>query len=201
MLVKICGITDLEDALQAVRAGADALGFNFYPRSPRYISPQKARLIIDRLPAGRLLVAVVVVGRGYPLPPIPGGFDVIQVHGAASEAELPESDRRIWVALTPAQLGLFPHREIVIDPSWGSGKKADWDELQRLEDRPYILSGGLDADNVSQALDRLRPVGVDVCSGVESAPGRKDHAKVARFIEAVRAREGISRKAAKTQSS
>ena len=193
-MIKICGITTIEDAQQAVRAGADALGFNFYPKSPRYIPPQEAETILAQLPDAVLQVAVIVVGREFPVAEIPEGIDVVQVHGAAHEEDLPKVDNKLWVAVTARQADRFPDHEIVIDPSWGSGQKADWEELQSLGRRPYILSGGLTPENISEALLRLDPVGVDVCSGVESVPGRKDHQKVTRFIQTVRA----ARIAAKT---
>ncbi len=194
MLIKICGITTIEDAQQAIRAGADALGFNFYPKSPRCIPPQQAGAMLAQLPDALLKVAVIVVGRGFPLPEIPERIDVVQVHGAVGQGDLPQPGKRLWVAVTARQADRFPHHEIVIDPSWGSGQKADWGELQSLGRRPYILSGGLTPENVSEALQRLDPVGIDVCSGVESVPGRKDHEKVTRFIQAARA----ARKAATT---
>ncbi len=187
MLIKICGVTTAEDAQQAIAAGANALGFNFYSKSPRCITARQADAILDRLPDSALRVAVVVIGQGDPLPEIPERIDVVQVHGAAEPEDLPQMGKRLWVAVTPEQAERFPDHEIVIDPSWGSGQKADWDELQSLGCRPYILSGGLTPENVSEALHKLDPTGVDVCSGVESVPGRKDRQKVTRFIQAVQA--------------
>jgi phosphoribosylanthranilate isomerase len=181
VIIKVCGITWLEDALVALECGANALGFNFYPPSPRCVSLRTAERIISRLPPEVLTVAVCVH------PQQAGDFPctALQVHGAAGETDLPSgSGKRVFAAVDIDQIDRFPSSEIVIDPSWGTGRKADWRRLQSVS-RPYVLSGGLTPENVGSALTLLQPAGVDVCSGVESSPGIKDHQKIKSFMEEV----------------
>jgi phosphoribosylanthranilate isomerase len=212
-MVKVCGITNLEDALISLKLGANALGFNFYPRSPRFIKPEAAGRIIEHLPKDVLRVGILVVAQnlhppgdsknrnnrpapvhsmassaGYPveLPRIlASGINAVQVHGVQSETELGEWGVRVLVATSPEGVVEFPSHEIIIDTSWGTGQLADWDLLRNME-RPYILSGGLTPENVAEALEILRPSGVDVCSGVEQLPGKKDRNKLEAFLTAVR---------------
>ncbi len=190
MLVKICGVRTLEDARQAVEAGADALGFNFFPPSPRYIEPLEAQRIISGLAQPFLKVAVVVINRGVAAPTIPAEIDIVQVNGARSEHELSQFPFKVWAAVSPHEAHRFPEHEIVIDPSWGSGRTADWGRLALEVKRDFILSGGLSPENIDAALSTVRPAGVDVCSGVERSPGCKSHSKVKRFIDSVRRLEG-----------
>lgn len=185
-ILKICGVTTPEDAAQAVRLGANAIGVNFYPKSPRFVSFEAAESILERIPATVLKVAVCVspsealAEKCHSL-----GFNVLQVHGVRRPSQLPATPLRIWVAVSPRDAGDFPGCEILIDVSWGRGQTADWEQVEKLN-RPVILSGGLHAENVREAVERLRPTGVDVCSGVEEAPGRKDAEKMKRFIREVR---------------
>lgn len=185
MMIKICGITNLEDATRAVELGADTLGFNFYPRSPRFISPAQADRIIEYIPREVLTVGIVVGRRRTEV----GSVAAVQLHGLESEADLEPWDRPVLVAVSPATLDAFPNFQVVIDSSWGTGKKEDWAALRKI-DREYILSGGLTPENVASAIRMLRPRGVDVCSGVESAPGKKDPAKLKRFIRSALAAAG-----------
>lgn len=180
-IVKICGVTSVDDALLAVQYGANALGFNFYPRSPRYIQPGEALEIIERLPEEVLTVGVFVGHRLHGSARI----SAVQIHGLRFEDEVPQTDARIFVAVTPEEVDRFPNHELIIDSSWGRGQRADWQALQSLQ-RPYILSGGLTAENVAAAIRLLKPAGVDVCTGVESSPGRKDPDKLRRFLENAR---------------
>ncbi len=179
MLIKICGITNWEDARRAVEWGADALGFNFHPPSPRFIEPSQANLILRRLGGSVLTVAVKV---GAEIGDV-GHCRAVQIHGLKHAGEVPISDRKLFIAVQPELVDQFPGMDIVIDGSWGTGKKADWKALASIR-RPYILSGGLTPDNVAEAIRLLRPMGVDVCSGVESEPGKKDPIKLGRFIQA-----------------
>lgn len=197
-LIKVCGLTRLEDARLAVRHGANALGFNFHPASPRCVTVDAARRMSVELPRSVLRVGVVVLpGRGDPggegLTELVGRLesflDGLQVHGAENDAELPAFSGETIVAVSPERAHLFPKHGVIVDTSWGSGRLADWEAVGRIE-RPFILSGGLTADNVLDAVRRLRPVGVDVCSGVEAFPGRKDPVKLRRFLK--RARTGAS---------
>ncbi len=189
-LVKICGITNLDDALSSVRLGANSLGFNFYPRSPRYLDPEEVEGMLSEIPDHVLTVAVMVVGDedGLSAPSavvrrVPS-IDVFQLHGLHHESEIPPSEKPLFIATSPMEADRFPRHDILIDTSWGRGKTENWEDLRRL-DRTYILSGGLRPGNVTEALELLQPAGVDVCSGVEREPGIKDVGKLKRFMENV----------------
>jgi len=197
MMVKICGITSLIDALAAVDAGATALGFNFWPKSPRYIEPDKARRIIDQLPLGVLSVGLFVNERPERVAEAAGRLklDVVQLHG---DKPLPAA-LRVWKALgvgpkfKPADLDQFDVEAFVLDaPSGkahgGTGKTYDWGRTAGVRHR-FVLAGGLDESNVREAIRVARPWGVDACSRLETEPGRKDHAKMVAFVKAVRAEE------------
>ena len=189
-LLKVCGLTSLQDVICSVKYGANALGFNCYPGSPRFVEPENVSKMIESLQDQVLVVAVVVQGHGEKrnlremltsfndLP-----FDVLQLHGVQSESEIPVTSKRLWVATSPSRAHRFPSHEILIDTSWGRGRKANWEKVRDLE-CPVILSGGLTAENVGEAIHLLKPIGVDVCSGVESSPGIKDVSKLERFLEA-----------------
>lgn len=199
MFVKICGVTTVEDALLAAGLGADALGLNFYSGSPRRIGRETARDIVRRVPPEVLSVGVFrneVRERVVEVANVVG-LRAVQLHGDES----PEDTR--WIGeRVPAVIRAFgiddpmlvsgadygPHRLMIDSPSPGSGKSFDWRLLsQRVGDRPYILAGGLNPENVARAIEELGPWGVDAASGVESSPGRKDPAKVRRFLAAARA--------------
>jgi phosphoribosylanthranilate isomerase len=201
-IIKVCGITSLEDALISVELGANALGFNFYPRSPRFIDLEDAGRICEKLPEDVLKVGLVVfqsqspasdcvestgsVSSGSLRTLIGLGLDAFQFHGLREPGQIPDVGKRVFIATSPELAGRFPLNEIIIDTSWGSGTRADWDLLKRTVRVPYVLSGGLTPGNVSEALSRLDPVGVDVCSGVELAPGKKDPDKLRLFLGVVR---------------
>jgi phosphoribosylanthranilate isomerase len=187
MMVKICGITNREDALAAAEAGASAIGFNFYRDSPRYISPTGAGLIAEKLPADVWKVGVFVNETPETIAriAIDAGLDVAQLHGSSDARGV-----RIWRAMSPvdeAALALFGDAEaVLIDSptdgvSGGSGKTWDWAQAPHLEYK-IIIAGGLDADNVRLAIEQARPWGVDACSRIEKAPGLKDHYKMRKFI-------------------
>ena len=194
LAIKICGITNLDDALAAVDAGATALGFNFYPRSPRYLTPAAAAAIAARVP-GHILKAGIFVDE--PADRVAAavsesGMDVAQLHGAETPADFP-AGIRIWKAFKVddrfdlGSLAAWPVEAVLLDSSaGGSGQTFDW---RRAVDapRPIVLAGGLDASNVAEAIRIARPWGVDSCSRLESAPGRKDHHRVRAFIEQARA--------------
>ena len=207
--VKVCGITNLEDALAALDAGADALGFNFYRRSPRYIAPEEARRIITELPPGVLSVGVFVnedspaaVARVA----AESGVQSVQLHGEESPEYCAALGRhRVIKALRagrdyrPEQAKAYPAESILLDAfsrhaRGGTGETFDWALARRTREvvAQLYLAGGLTPDNVSAAIAEVAPFAVDVCSGVESAPGRKDAARVRAFISAVRACEKIS---------
>ena len=190
-LIKICGITNQEDALASIEYGANALGFNFYRPSSRYTEPREVQSILEQLPEQVLKVAVVVVSSGDVHNTIEDissrapFIDAFQLHGLKSESESPSVERRLYIATSPGEADSFTNFEVLIDTSWGRGRKADWEKLAHLK-QPYILSGGLDPENVAEAIQFLRPDGVDVCSGVEQTPGIKDAGKLRRFIEQAR---------------
>jgi phosphoribosylanthranilate isomerase len=184
MMVKVCGITNQADADAA--AGAGALGFNFYAKSPRYISPEAAAEIAT--PPGVLRVGVFVNEPRAAEIARQARLDVIQLHG--DEETAPEGFA-VWKALRVTNdFSLdrlaFPAEAFLLDAPGelygGSGRTFDW-SLAKGAARKILLAGGLGPDNVQQAIATARPWGVDACSRLEVEPGRKDHSKVARFIE------------------
>ena len=195
VLVKICGITCVEDALAAVEAGADALGFNFYPKSPRFTSIEIVARIVQKVPQNTLKVGVFVdasadeIARSVS----EAGLDLAQVHGEASGLTV-----RFWQALAagPALAGRMTasgaEAYLIDSPAGaqrgGTGRSFDWSLVQGLPGK-FVLAGGLGPDNVAEAIRQVRPWGVDACSRLESAPGRKDAAKVRALVQAVREAE------------
>lgn len=193
MIVKICGVTTREDALVAAGEGASALGFNFYRSSPRYVTPERARDIAAALPAGVWKVGLFVnevpeealrIARET-------GMDVLQIHGNA--AAYPAGPR-IWKALPVgpdfdwAAVDASGAEALLLDaPSatlhGGTGTAFDW-KRARSATAKVIVAGGLDELNVRQAIEEAQPWGVDACSRLEAAPGRKDHRKLVRFLKA-----------------
>jgi len=198
--VKICGITRTQDARAAAEAGADAIGLVFYPPSPRYLSVERAVEIRDALPPFLQTVALFVnadaaqiaqvIGRVHPA--------MLQFHGDES-AEFCGQFGLPYVKACRVQRGvdalayLRPYARAaawLVDshvPEYGGvGESFDWSLVPAVRARPLILSGGLDAGNVGRAIRAVRPWGVDVSSGVESAKGLKDAAKMTAFIAEVR---------------
>jgi len=199
--IKICGITRLEDALLAARLGADALGFNFWPGSKRFIAPAAARAIVRALPPFVTTVGVFVdAGRDELLSAAAvSGVQVLQLHGD----EPPELARSLPMPLLKAIRVSGPASLDAIDrwpgaagflldaaaPGYGgSGLTFDWSLASEAARRATVLlAGGLTPDNVAGAIRAVRPFAVDVASGVESAPGLKDAERLAAFITAARA--------------
>jgi len=202
--VKVCGITNAEDALAAVEAGADALGFIFYEKSPRYVVPAVAANIIAELPP--LLTPVgVFVNEG--LATVRSIMEtcrlaMAQLHGDENVSYCRElarpamkalrlKDRGSLLALAEYQ-GRGGVRGFVLDTFselayGGTGQITDWGLAADVaKSTPILLAGGLTPENVTEAIRIVRPYGVDVSSGVESAPGKKDHAKMRAFVDAVR---------------
>jgi len=201
--VKICGITNLEDALESVEAGAHALGFNFYPQSPRYIETSAARRIIEQLPPSVLCVGVFVnVPDAEHVKRLANeaGVQAVQLHGDESPAYCHElKDLFVIKALRvnsnfePEQAARYETEGILLDgfspeAFGGAGQKFDWSIASRCRQHvdKLFLAGGLNAGNVAAAIESVQPYAVDACSGLESIPGRKDLAKVRAFLEAVR---------------
>lgn len=212
--VKICGLTNLDDALAAAEAGADLLGFIFYDKSPRYITPTEVRAIVTQLrPADHrlpiadhrspLLVGVFVnpsleqVVRTLDY----CGLDLAQLHGEEAAELLAALPGRAFKALRPrdaaeaasqaaafARFGPASGPDLLVDAyhptlRGGAGQTGDWSLAASLAGRHrLLLAGGLTPDNVAQAIAQVHPWGVDVASGVEAAPGRKDHGRVRAFV-------------------
>ncbi len=189
-IIKICGITNESDALIAIEAGANALGFNFYQRSSRFISVQTARQIASRLPDTVLKVGVFVEPSEeelrFTIDHVP--LDVVQLHGK----HVPSLAHRTWRALSAARAN--PSESLVAEAilldshspdHGGSGQTFDWKLAARFW-QPVILAGGLDSSNVADAIAVARPCGVDACSRLEAAPGIKDPVRVRSFIHAAK---------------
>ena len=196
MLVKICGITRLEDAEAAVAAGAGAIGFVFWSNSPRFIDPHRARKIAAMLPPFVTAVGVFV---NQPLDYVNGvaslvRLGAVQLHGDETPAfatavlspvikavSVGGVDTRAWRAST--MLLLDVHDPVA---RGGTGRTIDWTAAANVAARRRILlAGGLTPDNVADAVARVRPFGIDVSSGVERAPGIKDHPRLRALFEAV----------------
>jgi phosphoribosylanthranilate isomerase len=202
--VKICGITNIEDAHAAVDAGAHALGFVFHRKSPRCVEPEAAKRVIAALPPFVLAVGVFVNEDAKRVRDIMDacGLSMAQLHGDETAAYCESLGRPVLRALRlrgPADLlamaeyrGRAVVRGFLVDAYsdsayGGTGHVADWTlAAEAAKAVPVVLAGGLTAGNVADAIRRVRPYGVDVSSGVEREPGKKDHAKVAAFIEAAR---------------
>ncbi|MEO6050268.1 MAG: phosphoribosylanthranilate isomerase, partial [Pyrinomonadaceae bacterium] len=203
--VKICGITNLADAQHAVECGTDELGFNFYEKSPRYISPEDAREIIEKLTADVIKVGVFVNESQERILEIVSiaKLDAIQLHGDEDYGYVIDlivnSDLMIIKAVRPRSYAdvkdavAYDAHAILVDSFsnneyGGSGIKANWEraiEIWTMVPCVY-LAGGLTPENVAMAIHTVRPYAVDVASGVESSPGKKDPEKVAAFIKVVK---------------
>lgn len=208
MIVKICGLTSLEDAMAACELGADMLGFNFYPSSPRYLQPaactEIAPQIRKRFPSVTL-VGVFVNSGANEILDILGvcRLDIAQLSGDEPPAVQLALRQRSYKALRPttqyalqAALGIYPLRSqppaFLIDAFCkgeygGTGASADWSLASDLAAKlPIFLAGGLSHENVQAAIAQVHPWGVDTASGVESKPGTKDKLKIEKFIQAAR---------------
>jgi phosphoribosylanthranilate isomerase len=199
--VKICGITDWTDARRAIAEGADFLGFNFYLPSPRYISPGNAERIVRRLPPNVEAVGVFVneteeqtleIARAV-------GLDYLQLHGDESPATTRRLQRffpvikavRVRDSFRPAQLAKYGHCSAILLDGFdrrsrgGTGKTFRWDIAKRAKKYGRIfLAGGLAPDNIAEAILAAQPYAVDVCSGVEAKPGKKDPRRLAALMHA-----------------
>lgn len=195
--IKICGIVDPADAHAAVEAGADALGFVFYKPSARYIEPARAGEIIRRLPAFVDAVGVVVDLEPDDLDNIAraSGIDYFQFHGSEDPrvcegTGLPflkalrvkaDTDIRLITDRYAGARGILLDA-FVRDLPGGTGNTFDWSRIPASLPVPIFLAGGLNVDNVAEAIDAVRPYGVDVSSGVERSPGKKDPDKIRKFV-------------------
>jgi len=202
--VKICGITREQDALAAVECGADALGFVFYPPSPRHVSIERAAAIVRRLPPFVTTVALFVNAEAELIAQVVDevAVDLLQFHGQ-EDPDFCARHRRPWiraVAMTPeidlaAMQGRFAAgRGLLLDAyrpgvPGGTGETFDWDRIPPALAPRIVLAGGLNAANVGEAVRRVRPYAVDVSGGVEAEKGIKDAAKIKAFIHEVRRAE------------
>jgi phosphoribosylanthranilate isomerase len=193
MFVKVCGITNRKDADAAVELGATALGFNFYPKSPRYADPSGLDWITE-LPPDIWKVGVFVNEDPATVRRITSqlGLDIVQLHGDEQPADCPR-DLRVWKAIRvdyafdASRLKKYPVEAILLDgPAGkafgGTGLTFDWTVAAGLPVK-VVVSGGLHAGNVLTAIECIRPWGVDVCSRIEKSPGIKDHASMAEFLK------------------
>jgi phosphoribosylanthranilate isomerase len=202
--VKICGITSWADARDAIEAGADTLGFNFYRRSPRYIPPARARRILKRLPRGVRAVGVFVnepparvVRLAREL-----GLDLAQLHGEESPEDVAALARavpvikafRVRPGFRPARLKAYRGATAFLldgfDPRrrGGTGRTFEWTLARRAKRYGRIyLAGGLRPENVAEAVRAARPYAIDLCSGVEARPGKKDPRRLRELMRAVQA--------------
>jgi len=199
--VKICGITNLEDAQAAVKAGCDALGFIFYKKSPRYITPAKAAKIAKSLPKGIFKIGVFVDSTEKNIKRIAEtcGLDMLQFHGHES----PELCRRLRqhkiIKVLHVKNRLDTQNMLRYKPfAWlfdtfnskkmgGTGKGFDWALIRNIKVKePIFLSGGLNAANVGKAIKLIHPDWVDVSTSLETRPGKKDHKRIREFINAAK---------------
>lgn len=201
--VKICGITNLKDALMSVESGADALGFVFVPDTPRFVNPDQVAAIIDQLPPFITTVGVFASKDTTKIRTVLDlcRLDAIQLHADVTPEFCHNLDSRIIKAvrvkdesslsiLSDYDVNAFLLDTYVEGKMGGTGKVFDWNlALQAKDYGRIIVAGGLNPDNVAHAVRRVKPYGVDVSSGVELVPGRKDPDKIRKFINAVKSVE------------
>ena len=198
--VKICGITRLEDALVAIDAGADALGFVFYAPSPRYVQPARAAEIIQQLPPFVTTTALFVDAPAAEVAAILAQtqVDLLQFHGDETQEYCTQFARPYFkaVRMSPEldvkrEVGRYHSARAVLLDAYrpgvpgGTGETFDWERIPADLDKPLILAGGLDQENVQRAIQKVRPYAVDVSGGVELSKGLKDRSKITIFMKEV----------------
>jgi phosphoribosylanthranilate isomerase len=197
--LKICGITRLADAQAAVAAGANALGFVFWPKSPRYIDPERAGEIVATLPPGVTPVGVFVDQREDEVNDVARRVKLalIQLHGNENEQYVRNMSRGVVKAVavggtSAPSVGAWPPDVTILldvhDPvkKGGTGRTIDWSIAAAIaRGRDIVLAGGLTPENVREAIAQVQPYGIDVSSGVEASPGIKDHERIRALFEAV----------------
>jgi len=202
MLVKICGITRLDDAQAAAAAGAHAIGLVFWPKSPRFIDPFRARAIVESLPPFVTAVGLFV---NQPREYIAGvaslvRLGAVQLHGDETVAFAQTLRWPVVKALTLGDRidGWPAHMTVLLDAHdpaqrGGTGRTIDWTAAAAVaRTRPTMLAGGLTPDNVAEAVRRVRPLGIDVSSGVERSPGVKDPGRMRALFEALHASPDVA---------
>lgn len=209
--IKICGITTAEDATIVAHAGADAVGLNFYPKSPRFLAPERAEAVARSVPAGVVKVGLFVNASAEHVCATFDdlGLDLIQLHGdEPPEFLVALGGRPVMRAFRVGRDGLRPVEQYlarccqlggvprmtlvdaqVQDAYGGTGQVANWDAVKQyaVANPPLVLAGGLTPANVGEAIHAVHPAAVDTASGVESSPGRKDPSLVHHFVTAARA--------------
>lgn len=195
--VKICGVRTVEEAEAAIEAGADALGFNFWPRSPRWVAPADAREIAKRLTPLMSLVGVFVDEERDRISDIAQqvGLTAVQLHGDESPAFCQGFDSlrvikalRVGEGFDPRVIENYSVAMILLDTRvkgsyGGTGQRFDWRlAIEAKRFAPLMLAGGLRVENVAEAITAVRPAAIDVCSGIEAEPGRKDLGKLREFM-------------------
>lgn len=198
--VKICGITRVEDALIAVAQGADAIGLVFYPPSPRYVTPVQAAEIVNALPAFVTVVALFVDASRADVEAVLSqvNIDLIQFHGQESADECRQYGKSYMKAIrVKSDTNLVQYvieysdaKALLLDAyaegvPGGTGQVFDWTVIPKNLSKPIVLAGGLDSENVEQAIRQVKPYAVDVSGGVEFKKGIKDAAKIAAFMRGV----------------
>ncbi len=202
-LIKICGITNLDDAVAAIAMGVDALGFNFYKPSPRYVTPQSAREIIEQIPEPVLKVGVFVNEES---PDVvqrianESGVTALQLHGDESPEYCSELAGKYIIKCLAVSNDFdkqiterYQTDAIMLDTKHntlrgGTGRAFDWSiaaQVSKIVPKLY-LAGGLSPENVAEAIETVRPFAVDACSSLEAIPGKKDHERMRAFVAAVR---------------
>ena len=206
--IKICGVTNIRDARACIELGASMIGLNFYQQSPRYIEPKAALQIVDAIPRGAQAVGVFVDGIADEVRSVANaaGIRCVQVHGDFSPETCRQLAREFRVIRAfctsanfhPEDVGAFSDCDVLLDAPHaelrgGTGLTCDWSAARATLPfaRFLILSGGLNARNVGYAIAAVPPHAVDVCSGVESTPGVKDHRAIEKFITAARTAERL----------
>lgn len=199
--IKICGITHREDALCAAECGATALGFIFYPASPRYIKPENAKTIINTLPDKVVTVGVFVNEKPEEVKRIMEycPLDMIQLHGDESLEYCRHFPASLVIKAVELKnesdinrAGSYDVAAILIDHRHaglygGTGKTSNWELAVRVKEKnPLILSGGLNEKNIAEALQTVSPAALDINSSVETSPGKKDHAKLKKIFHLIR---------------
>lgn len=197
--IKICGLTNLDDATVCLDHGVDYLGFVLYPKSPRYLPPAELLRIREKLPASTKCIGVFVNSARSEVETVAKdcALHVVQIHGDESEDDFVDFPFPVWRALLVTSDGIEPEPDkwsasrYVIDAAprgpygqyGGAGIAADWSLARQTASRyPAMLAGGLTPDNVADAIREVKPLGIDVSSGVEQQPGKKGHQMITDFV-------------------